>query len=404
MTSAREVIANVQRVRLPIFVVIAPPWLVSDYLQDGQKERGLPSAATPVEQALGPTFLRSAELHRGDDVQEHALGEEGADPIRGRSRDPLRVLGEPPEAAFHDLAYFRVVAGRIRLHLRLQAPGILDDLVGIRPTDRQQRFLAFQTCGGRLEHLQRLGQATLYCGDEELLLRPEEAEEVRLRDAGASRDLVGRRSVQSALREEVLCGPEDRLPALLRGLSLGCRRRHGSRKLALTYLLVKWVRAIESLASPAVKPLTILVSAAGAPGTAALLRALRSNGEREVRLVGTDMSERAIGRHLCDAFHRVPPGTDGGFADAMLDVCRSERVVAACGIEHFFNIQLVGDRVIEINPRISTIVYQEDLNLPYLGVKHALGEISADELGAFAARVRSTRRALRYFDQVEWDE
>ena len=32
--------------------------------------------------------------------------------------------------------------------------------------------------------------------------------------------------------------------------------------------------------------------------------------------------------------------------------------------------------VIEINPRISTIVYQEDLNLPYLGVKRALGEIS----------------------------
>ena len=32
---------------------------------------------------------------------------------------------------------------------------------------------------------------------------------------------------------------------------------------------------------------TILVSASGAPGTAALLRALRENGEREVRLVAT---------------------------------------------------------------------------------------------------------------------
>ena len=40
--------------------------------------------------------------------------------------------------------------------------------------------------------------------------------------------------------------------------------------------------------------------------------------------------------------------------------------------------------MIEINPRISTIVYQEDLNLPYLGVKHALGEISEEELGALA--------------------
>src|SRR4029079_121761 len=46
---------------------------------------------------------------------------------------------------------------------------------------------------------------------------------------------------------------------------------------------------------------------------------------------------------------------------------------AELGLEHFFNIQLVGDAVIEINPRISTVVYQEDLNLPYLGIKHALG-------------------------------
>jgi carbamoyl-phosphate synthase large subunit len=342
------------------------------------------------------------------------------------------------------------------------------------------------------------------------------------------------------------------------------------------------------------RELTVLVSASGAPGTAALLRALRENGERRIRLVGTDMSEQSIGRHLCDAFHVVPPGSDAGFADAMIDVCRREgvdavlpqssfdllglaeakerfgevavlvsspdairrsndkaetyallqrigvqgpdwrrvtgtpavadaagelgyperdvcvkptfssgsrgfrvlsasadrqeqlltnrpgvagamtldellevlpekdgpellvmelatgkertidgiasggrvvlghpktreamraglamyfetladaslmdvadRIVAELELDHFFNIQLVGDYVIEINPRISTVVYQEDLNLPYLGVKHALGEVSEDELGAFAARVRPTRRALRYFDQVEWDE
>jgi hypothetical protein len=88
--------------------------------------------------------------------------------------------------------------------------------------------------------------------------------------------------------------------------------------------------------------------------------------------------------------------------DGLLDVAR--RIVVELGIEHFFNIQLVGDHVIEVNPRISTIVYQEDLNLPYLGVKEALGEISRAELSELAARVRPTRRALRYFDQVEWDD
>jgi carbamoyl-phosphate synthase large subunit len=341
-----------------------------------------------------------------------------------------------------------------------------------------------------------------------------------------------------------------------------------------------------------VRPVTVLVSACGAPGTAALLRALRENGERRpVRLVGTDMSERAVGRLLCDAFRLVPPGSEAGFADAVLEVCAAEgvdvvlpqssfdlaglaaararfsipvlvsspetirrsndkaecyallheigvpapefrrvrgaaaveeaacelgypgrpvcfkpvfgsgsrgfrvldpgvdrahqllherpgavalrleealellpredgpdllvmelatggertidgiadgrrivlghpktresmraglamyfvtledeglmdiaeRIVSALEIEHFFNIQLVGEHVIEVNPRISTIVYQEDVNLPYLGVKRALGEVTDEELGALRACVRPGRTALRYFDQIEWD-
>jgi hypothetical protein len=60
--------------------------------------------------------------------------------------------------------------------------------------------------------------------------------------------------------------------------------------------------------------------------------------------------------------------------------------------------------VIEVNPRISTIVYQEDLNLPWLGVKRALAEITDEELAAYAKRIRPGRTALRFFDQVEWDQ
>ena len=80
------------------------------------------------------------------------------------------------------------------------------------------------------------------------------------------------------------------------------------------------------------------------------------------------------------------------------------QLVEELAIEHFFNIQLVGDYVIEINPRISTVVYQEDLNIPYLGVKRALGEISDDELRTYTARIRPGRTALRYFDQLEFDQ
>ena len=33
-----------------------------------------------------------------------------------------------------------------------------------------------------------------------------------------------------------------------------------------------------------------------------------------------------------------------------------------------------------------------------------LGELDEEQLGAYSGAVRTTRRALRYYDQVEYDE
>ena len=73
-------------------------------------------------------------------------------------------------------------------------------------------------------------------------------------------------------------------------------------------------------------PLTLLVTASGAPGARALLRALKQNGEREVRVVGCDMNPRSIGRFVADAFHVVPAGHTPEFAPAVLDICKREDV------------------------------------------------------------------------------
>src|SRR5438067_1499824 len=92
------------------------------------------------------------------------------------------------------------------------------------------------------------------------------------------------------------------------------------------------------------RPLTILLTASGVPGCPALIRALRENGEREVRLVGTDMSELAIGRHFCDAFHLVPPGSDPGFTDALVEFCGLERVDAVLPQSSFELLPLAEDK------------------------------------------------------------
>jgi hypothetical protein len=144
-----------------------------------------------------------------------------------------------------------------------------------------------------------------------------------------------------------------------------------------------------------------LLPAEGGPDL--LVMELATGGERTIDGIGN-------GREIVLGHPKTREAMRAGLAmyfvtledDALMET--GNRIVAELGIEHFFNIQLVGDLVIEINPRISTVVYQEDLNLPYLGVKRALGEISDDELRALTSRIRPGRTALRYFDQLEFDQ
>jgi carbamoylphosphate synthase large subunit len=334
------------------------------------------------------------------------------------------------------------------------------------------------------------------------------------------------------------------------------------------------------------------VTASGAPGSPRLLRALRENGERPVRLVGVDMRDESAGRFLCDSFHRVPAGGDPAYLDALLGVAARERVqlvfpqssaevaaiaagadrfgvpvlvstptaiamasaksetarladllgipqprtieagdadqfrsaarelgypgrdvcmkplegkgargfrvlsaaidhrhqllharpgtllpisvdqavemldsdagfptmlvmeliegeelavdalcrggrtliasaktreafraglamefriidrpdllrysrdlVEALGLDWIVNVQFLGDRLLEVNPRISTLIYQPDLNLPWLAVKLALGEIDEAQLSAMDARTVIGRRVTRFYEQVEY--
>jgi carbamoyl-phosphate synthase large subunit len=82
----------------------------------------------------------------------------------------------------------------------------------------------------------------------------------------------------------------------------------------------------------------------------------------------------------------------------------ARHVCRILGLDKYVSIQFIGDHLIEVNPRVSTFVYQEDFILPYLGIKHALGELSPEDAASAQARVRTSRRSIRYFDQLFWDE
>ena len=82
----------------------------------------------------------------------------------------------------------------------------------------------------------------------------------------------------------------------------------------------------------------------------------------------------------------------------------SRKVVLHLTLDYFQSIQWIGGKLLEINPRVSTFVYQEDLIIPYLGIKYALGELDAEGVALAQSKVRFSRRSVRYYDQVFWDE
>src|SRR5438105_11026998 len=195
-------------------------WLLTSTV----KKRALTLVLAAVEQARRPGLVRVLEAHGRDDVDQHAHGEETADPRRPEPGDTLDVRHQIAVAVPHDLADLGVVAGGVGLELRLQACPVRDQLLDVDVAHRVERLLAALALGRALESLERLAQTA---GDrrlEELLLRPEEPEDVRLRDAGSPGDLLRRGAVQSSRRKFDLRRVEDRLAPHLRALP--CRGRH----------------------------------------------------------------------------------------------------------------------------------------------------------------------------------
>jgi len=74
------------------------------------------------------------------------------------------------------------------------------------------------------------------------------------------------------------------------------------------------------------RPITVLLTGCGAPGAPGIIKCLRKNGERDIRIVGVDMNENAGARGMVDAFYTVPAAKDIHFIDRILEICRLENV------------------------------------------------------------------------------
>jgi carbamoyl-phosphate synthase large subunit len=96
--------------------------------------------------------------------------------------------------------------------------------------------------------------------------------------------------------------------------------------------------------------------------------------------------------------------TFGQFVDRpdIIDMCR--QVIKAIPLSYTVGLQLIETKLVEINPRTSAYIFQEDLIMAYLSIKLALGEITRDEIREYQIRVGYGRKFIRYMDQIFWDK
>lgn len=74
------------------------------------------------------------------------------------------------------------------------------------------------------------------------------------------------------------------------------------------------------------KDLNVLVTGAGAPGFPGITKSLRINGERKVKIIGTDMKDDAVGFYLSDEHYVVPSGLDPTYIDAVMKIIQKENI------------------------------------------------------------------------------
>src|SRR4029077_11504768 len=120
---------------------------------------------------------------------------------------------EIAEALANDAPDVGILRRCVALHLGAQPNTVRVELLHIGLADRVQRLLAPPSLRGALEELERVAVAPADGSEVEVLLRSEEAEEVRLGDAGPAGDVLGGRALVAALGELDQRSVEDRVLA-----------------------------------------------------------------------------------------------------------------------------------------------------------------------------------------------
>jgi carbamoyl-phosphate synthase large subunit len=81
----------------------------------------------------------------------------------------------------------------------------------------------------------------------------------------------------------------------------------------------------------------------------------------------------------------------------------AQAIAKQLNLSTFANIQFNGGKLLEINPRISTMLIHGKFNMPWLAVKYTLGLAKAQELKAASKGLPPGLASVRYFNQIFYE-
>lgn len=134
------------------------------------------------------------------------------------------------------------------------------------------------------------------------------------------------------------------------------------------------------------RDITVLVSASSSPSMPGMIKCFKNVKERNIRVVGVDMSSDPSAKFLVDAFYQVPAASAPNYVDIMLDICKKENVDV-----YFPNVSV----------EVSAVVARKD-EFEALGVKLSVSNmesvaISNNKLKTYEALEKAGIPVPRYY-------
>lgn len=134
------------------------------------------------------------------------------------------------------------------------------------------------------------------------------------------------------------------------------------------------------------RDITVLMSASSSPSMPGMIKCFKNVKERNIRVVGVDMSDDPSAKFMVDAFYQVPAASAPNYADIMLDICKKEKVDV-----YFPNV----------SAEVSAVVARKD-EFESLGVKLSVSNmesvaISNNKLKTYEALEKAGIPVPRYY-------